>query len=97
MFPLIECYLLKIIYFTKLFKNDNSRGLNCPPIIFSLFCHDEGKGGIMKDVKTKKIDFRVTPEEKSRIKEFAKQKGMTVGELIRNALMRMEALDKEGK
>ena len=51
----------------------------------------------MKDVKTKKIDFRVTPEEKSRIKEFAKQKGMTVGKLIRNALMRMEALDKEGK
>lgn len=58
------------------------------------FVMTEGKGGIMKDVKTKKIDFRVTPEEKSRIKEFAKQKGMTVGELIRNALMRMEALDK---
>ena len=49
----------------------------------------------MKDVKTKKIDFRVTPEEKSRIKEFAKQKGMTVGELIRSTLIRMEALENE--
>ena len=97
MFPLIECHLLKIIYFTKLFKNDNSRGQLSPPIIFSLFCHDEGKGGIMKEIRSKKIDFRVTLEEKSRIKEFAKQKGMPVGELIRNALMRMEALDKEGK
>jgi hypothetical protein len=75
----------------------NSRGLNRPPIIFNLFCQDEGKGGIMKEVKTKKIDFRVTPDEKQRIKDFAKEKGMTVGELIRSALVRMEALDKEVK
>lgn len=51
----------------------------------------------MKEVKTKKIDFRVTPDEKQRIKDFAKEKGMTVGELIRSALVRMEALDKEVK
>ena len=51
----------------------------------------------MKEVKTKKIDFRVTPDEKQRIKDFAEKKGMTVGELIRSALVRMEALDKEVK
>ena len=51
----------------------------------------------MKEIRSKKIDFRVTPEEKSRIKEFAKQKGITVGELIRSTLIRMEALGKEGK
>ena len=49
----------------------------------------------MKEVKTKKIDFRVTPEEKARIKDFAKEKGLSVGELIRIALIRMQALDKE--
>ena len=75
----------------------NSRRLNCLPIIFNLFCQDEGKGGIMKEVKNKKIDFRVTADEKERIKNFAKEKGMTVGELIRTALIRMEALDKEVK
>lgn len=51
----------------------------------------------MKEIRSKKIDFRVTPEEKSQIKEFAKRKGMTVGELIRTALTRMEALEKEVK
>lgn len=51
----------------------------------------------MKEVKNKKIDFRVTADEKARIKEFAERKGMTVGELIRTALVRMEALDKEVK
>lgn len=51
----------------------------------------------MKEVKTKKIDFRVTPEEKARIKDFAKKKDLSVGELIRMALIRMEALDKEVK
>lgn len=49
----------------------------------------------MKEVRTKKIDFRVTPAEKERIKEYAKQKDITVGELIRSALIRMEALEKE--
>ena len=75
----------------------NSRRLSGLPIIFNLFCQDEGKGGNMKEVKNKKIDFRVTADEKARIKEFAERKGMTVGELIRTALIRMEALDKEVK
>ena len=47
----------------------------------------------MKNTKTKKIDFRVSPEEKQHIKEFAESKGMTVGELIRTAIKRMEVLD----
>lgn len=47
----------------------------------------------MKDVKNKKLDFRVSEAEKEHIKEFAKQKGLTVGELIRTAIRRMEALD----
>ena len=51
----------------------------------------------MKNVKNKKLDFRVSEAEKEHIKEFAKQKGMPVGELIRVAIRRMEALDKEVK
>lgn len=49
----------------------------------------------MKETKTKKIDFRVTPGEKQSIREYAKQKGMSVAELIKNALIRYGALEKE--
>lgn len=49
----------------------------------------------MKDVKNKKLDFRVSEAEKEHIKAFAKQKGISVGELIRTAIKRMEALDDQ--
>ena len=50
----------------------------------------------MKEVKTKKIDVRVTPEEKELIKAQAAAYDLTVSELIRKALIKMNLI-KEGK
>ena len=49
----------------------------------------------MKEIKDKKIDFRVSAAEKERIKEYAEMHDMTVGELIRAALNRFMAIDEK--
>ena len=50
----------------------------------------------MKEIKDKKIDFRVSAAEKERIKEYAEKHNIKVGELIRVALNRFMAIeDKE--
>ena len=50
----------------------------------------------MKEIKDKKIDFRVSASEKERIKEDAEEHNIKVGELIRVALNRFMAIeDKE--
>ena len=51
----------------------------------------------MKEVKTKKIDVRVTPEEKELIKAQATAYDLTVSELIRKALIKMNLIKEEGK
>lgn len=49
----------------------------------------------MKDTKKAKIDFRVTPEEKEKIKEFAKAHDMTVGEFVRWACEKIFYKEKQ--
>lgn len=51
----------------------------------------------MKEIKDKKIDFRVSAAEKEKIKEYAEEHNIKVGELIRVALNRFMAIgeDKE--
>ena len=48
----------------------------------------------MKEIKDKKIDFRVSATEKERIKEYAEEHEMTVSELLRAALNRFIAIEK---
>ena len=43
----------------------------------------------MKDNKDKKIEMRVTAEEKAYLKEYAENHNMTLSELIRMALDRI--------
>ena len=47
----------------------------------------------MKEIKDKKIDFRVSATEKERIKEYAEKHNIKVGELIRVALNRFMAIE----
>ena len=47
----------------------------------------------MKEIKDKKIDFRVSASEKERIKEYAEEHNIKVGELIRVALNRFMAIE----
>lgn len=49
----------------------------------------------MKEIKDKKIDLRVSAAEKERIKEYAEEHDMTVGELIRSALNRFMAIENK--
>ena len=51
----------------------------------------------MKEIKDKKIDFRVSATEKERIKEYAEEHNIKVGELIRVALNRFMAIEKGEK
>ena len=51
----------------------------------------------MKEIKDKKIDFRVSAAEKERIKEYAEKHNIKVGELIRVALNRFMAVEKGDK
>ena len=48
----------------------------------------------MKEIKDKKIDFRVSASEKERIKEYAEKHNIKVGELIRVALNRFMAIEE---
>lgn len=38
----------------------------------------------MKDVKNAKIEIRLTPVEKEKIKDYAKQRDMTISEVVRD-------------
>lgn len=49
----------------------------------------------MKEIKDKKIDFRVSATEKERIKEYAEKHNIKVGELIRVALNRFMAIEEK--
>ena len=49
----------------------------------------------MKEIKDKKIDFRVSASEKERIKEYAEDHNLAVGELIRLALNRFMAIEEK--
>ena len=48
----------------------------------------------MKEIKDKKIDFRVSASEKERIKKYAEEHNIKVGELIRVALNKLMAIEK---
>lgn len=49
----------------------------------------------MKEIKDKKIDFRVSAREKEEIYEYAKNHNLKVGELIRKAIIRFVAIEKD--
>ena len=49
----------------------------------------------MKEIKDKKIDFRVSAQEKDKIKEYAAAHNLTVGDLIRLALNRVMAIEEK--
>ena len=49
----------------------------------------------MKEIKDKKIDFRVSATEKERIKKYAEEHNIKVGELIRVALNRFMAIEEK--
>ena len=51
----------------------------------------------MKEIKDKKIDFRVSAAEKERIKEYEEEHNIKVGELIRVALNRFMAIEEKKK
>lgn len=49
----------------------------------------------MKETKTKKIEVRLTPEEKELFKEWCEERGYTVSEFIRDTINK--AIYKEEK
>ena len=49
----------------------------------------------MKDKRTAKIDFRVTPEEKELIKAYAEKHNMKVSEAIRSFCYKMFIKENE--
>ena len=61
--------------------------------MISFHIYTEGEKS-MKEIKDKKIDFRVSAAEKERIKEYAEEHNIKVGELIRVALNRFMAIEE---
>lgn len=49
----------------------------------------------MKENRDKKIEVRVTAQEKERIAEYCEQKGLKLSDFIRSLITRAIALDKE--
>ena len=49
----------------------------------------------MKEIKDKQLKFRVSTKEKEIIEKYAKEHEITVSELLRVALNRFMALEKE--